>query len=54
MEERVLPYVHDDIQVTGWATAITRFTFAAEAQPLAACDAGRNLHGELPLLLHMP
>src|SRR5262245_15166642 len=52
MEERMLLYMDDDVEVAGGATAAARFTLAAEAQPLSARDARGNLDGQLPGLLH--
>src|ERR1041385_5666346 len=45
VEERVLLHVDDDVEVAGRTAAGTRLAFAAQAQALAAGDAGGNFYG---------
>src|SRR5207342_1451385 len=52
-EEFVFLHVDDDVEVAGGRAARAPFAFALKPQLLAGGDAGRNLHGNLPLLRHL-
>jgi hypothetical protein len=51
LKERVLLNVHDDVQIAGGTTVGSGLALAAQTQTLTSCDARRDAHRDLALLL---